>query len=307
MPITVSVDPAGMTQQQRQAVADFILSYPASSCSGKGECHTAAVAEIHVHPEIERLAHEQASTLPVAAFGEPDPAVAAFGTPTPLALGATAAPSTAAAAPLPTVPAVTLAPTSTPAMSAPIPPAPPAAPSAPIAAPQTGSPAAGVELDKHGLPWDARIHAESRAKVADGSWRMRRNLDPAVRATVEAELRQVMGAAPASPLAAQPAATVTTPTAGSASSAATAPVPPITPPPPSPLAQTAAPGVDLRQQFVSLVGRASAAIQAKKVTQAEITQCCAEAGVPALPLLANRLDLVPQVAANVDALIAARP
>ena len=43
-----------------------------------------------------------------------------------------------------------------------------------------------------------------------------------------------------------------------------------------------------------------------KVTQAEITQCCAAAGVPALPLLANRLDLVAQVAAQVDAMIAAR-
>jgi hypothetical protein len=57
---------------------------------------------------------------------------------------------------------------------------------------------------------------------------------------------------------------------------------------------------------VGLVGRASAAIQAGKVTQAEITQCCAAAGVPALPLLANRLDLVAQVAAQVDAMIAAR-
>ena len=63
---------------------------------------------------------------------------------------------------------------------------------------------------------------------------------------------------------------------------------------------------DARQQFVGLVGRASAAIQAGKVTQAEVTQICAAAGVPALPLLANRLDLVAHVAGQVDALIASR-
>jgi len=84
-----------------------------------------------------------------------------------------------------------------------------------------------------------------------------------------------------------------------------APVAP--PPPPAPLAAPVGEvPQDARAQFVGLVGRASAAIQAGKVTQAEITQCCAAAGVPALPLLANRLDLVAQVAAQVDAMIAAR-
>ena len=76
-----------------------------------------------------------------------------------------------------------------------------------------------------------------------------------------------------------------------------------------PAAPNAAPGevpADARAQFVALVGRASAAIQGQNVTQAEVNQCCVDAGVPALPLLANRLDLVAQVAAHIDALIAAR-
>ncbi|MFA7335063.1 MAG: hypothetical protein WC130_12345, partial [Kiritimatiellia bacterium] len=110
------------------------------------------------------------------------------------------------------------------------------------------------------------------------------------------------------------AATVTMPTAGVASSAVAVPAPPTAPvapvappPPPAPLAAPVGEvPQDARAQFVGLVGRASAAIQAGKVTQAEITQCCAAAGVPALPLLANRLDLVAQVAAQVDAMIAAR-
>lgn len=63
---------------------------------------------------------------------------------------------------------------------------------------------------------------------------------------------------------------------------------------------------DARQQFVGLVGRASAAIQAGKVSQVEVNQICADSGIPALPLLANRLDLVATVASRIDALIAAR-
>ncbi len=63
---------------------------------------------------------------------------------------------------------------------------------------------------------------------------------------------------------------------------------------------------DARQQFVGLVGRASAAIQAGKVSQAEVNQICADSSIPALPLLANRLDLVATVASRIDALIAAR-
>lgn len=44
------------------------------------------------------------------------------------------------------------------------------------------------ELDADNLPWDARIHASSREKKNDGTWRVRRNLDKAVLAQVTAEL-----------------------------------------------------------------------------------------------------------------------
>lgn len=352
MSMQISVDPAGLTQEQREAVAGFILAYPSKACGGT--CHTKQTLDLevrvdtskataavdalaaHTHaaglpgvatqaldPEIAQLAKEGGEFDASVAFGAPagDAAAAAvFGiTPAPLPLGATAAPFIAVAAPSLTAPADTTATTFAAIATAPVPPAPNSAPAAAIAAPQTGSPVGGVDLDKTGLPWDGRIHAESKAKIADGTWRKKRGVDPALAVTVEAELRQVMGAAPAAPLApvapipAPQAATVTMPTAGVASSAVavpappTAPVAPVAPPPPAP----SAPPVgsvpqDARAQFVGLVGRASAAIQAGKVTQAEITQCCAAAGVPALPLLANRLDLVAQVAAQVDAMIAAR-
>ena len=57
---------------------------------------------------------------------------------------------------------------------------------------QPASPA--VALDKNNLPWDARIHASSKAINADGSWRAKKMIDAAVVATVEAELRATMGA-----------------------------------------------------------------------------------------------------------------
>lgn len=50
--------------------------------------------------------------------------------------------------------------------------------------PDTGAPA----VDSAGVPWDARIHASSKATVADGTWRMKRGVDKAVVDAVTAEL-----------------------------------------------------------------------------------------------------------------------
>lgn len=357
MSMQIHVDPAGLTQEQREAVAGFILAYPAAKSCG-GTCQTVAftgdpfpgtaVAEIHANTEdggapldaeIAQLVKEDGEFQASVAFGSHGSAAldadavklnAIFGQG---AAGATLgdvglAPAAAfGSAPAPLPPGATVAPP--PAASIPPAPAPSTVAPPPVVntAPTTtmpgavssAAPAASVELDKDGLPWDSRIHVESKNKNTDGRWRNKRNLDPAVKAKVEAELRQLMGApaplspapvvaaspvAPTSQVAAQPAAFV-------------APNPPgAVPPPPvagaAPVMQAApntAPGEvpqDARQQFVALVGRASAAIQGGKVTQAEVNQCCADSGVPALPLLANRLDLVATVAAKVDALIAAR-
>lgn len=323
MSMQISVDPAALSQEQREAVAGFILAYPSSA----GTCgHAVAEIPAFIHKdtadqklvelgrsldpavnELEALQHDHESTMPEAAFGKPDEAAAAFGVPAaPLAVSTPAIAGASTVAPPPPVNTAPI--TTTPG----------------VASSAAGASSAGVELDKHGLPWDGRIHAESKGKLTDGSWRKKRQVDPALVAQVEAELRQVMGAAPAAPLA-QGVAHAPTPVSVAASTIAqsvpTGAVPqPVAPPPaPVPVAgaaptMPAAPNVapagevpqDARQQFVGLVGRASAAIQAGKVTQAEVTQICAAAGVPALPLLANRLDLVAHVAAQVDGLIASR-
>lgn len=300
MSIQISVDPAGLSQEQREAVAGFILAFPGKACAGT--CGH-AVAEIHAHTaavnELEALQHDHESTMPEAAFGKPDEAAAAFGVPpAPLAVSTPAIVGASTVAPQP--PANTAPTTTTPGVA---------------------SSAAGVDLDTKGLPWDGRIHAESKGKIADGTWRKKRNLDPALVAQVEAELRQVMGAAPGVPLAPVPTpAAPIAPVVASVPQVTAPPAPAVAPPvapapvvgaaPTMPAAPSAAPAgevpLDARQQFVGLVGRASAAIQAGKVSQAEVNQICADSGIPALPLLANRLDLVATVASRIDALIAAR-
>lgn len=334
MSMQIQVDPAGLTQEQREAVAGFILTYPAKGAERKDTLalevtvdttkakaaitdlanHTHAaglpgVATAALDPEIAQLAKEGGEFDASVAFGakpgDPD-AAAAFGSaPAPLDLGATAAPFIAGAAPSLTAPADMTATTfAAPAPTVPAPPAPTNANAAQVVAPPTANLAGGVELDKAGLPWDGRIHASTKTKTKPGLWTAKRGVDPALVVTVEAELRQIMAAAPA----VAPAAPVAPPAPPAAPVAPVAspqaPAAPVAPP--APPAAPVAGGADPRQMFVGLVGRTSAAIGAGKVTQDEVTAICAKHGAAALPLLANRLDLVAQVAAEVDALIAVR-
>lgn len=288
----VICDPRDLNSTQRRAVADFILNFPsacAATCSTLGPHEPAAeISDV----ELATLQHDHESTMPDAAFGKPDEAAVAFGSvPPPLPPAATAAPFIAVAAQSSIAPAATTETSGAATLGVPVPPAPTTAPAAPVptAPVAPSSHAGGVELDKHGLPWDNRIHAESKAKIADGTWRKKRNVDPGLVAQVEGELRQLMGA-PAAPV------TANLPTASAS--------PVAVPQPPAPQAPAAG---DERQQFVALIGRTSAALQGGKITQDEINQCCQAVGVPALPLLANRLDLVANVAGSIDAIVASRP
>lgn len=96
------------------------------------------------------------------------------------------APSPADAAPSPTAPEVPQDGVPMPPTVALVPAPPSTAPEVP-AAPTTSAPSG--ELDVNGLPWDERIHASSKTRNADGSWRQRRNLSPVTLETVTAELR----------------------------------------------------------------------------------------------------------------------
>ena len=58
------------------------------------------------------------------------------------------------------------------------------------AAPATAAPSGVAERDKNGLLWDVRIHASSKAVIADGTWRLKRGVSPELVEQVTAELSQ---------------------------------------------------------------------------------------------------------------------
>lgn len=142
-------------------------------------------------------------------------------------------------------------------------PVPPSAPTPPVAPTVEEAPASSVELDKRGLPWDARIHSGAKSKLANGNWKLARGVDPVLVTQVEAELYQSRSA-PA------PAAT------------------PIPPAPPAPME-------DAPADFTTLVMRLSEWQAAGRITKEQIAAAVNEHGIASLPLLATRPDLVPQV------------
>jgi hypothetical protein len=60
-------------------------------------------------------------------------------------------------------------------------------------------------FDRHGLPWDARIHSSNGKQTAKGEWQKRRGVTDGLVAQVEAELRARLAPVPGFPVA--PAAT----------------------------------------------------------------------------------------------------
>lgn len=158
--------------------------------------------------------------------------------------------------------------------------------------------APGIDVDKAGLPWDGRIHASTRAKNADGTWRMRRGIEAALAAAVTGELRQTM------------APVVPQPPAPSASTAPAIPKPPfvpsvVTPVPPAtitPEATLAGAAADASRSdvpaltFPKLMQLITTAFTSKALSQEHIKAAIEAAGLPSLPMLASRPDLVQGVA-----------
>lgn len=142
------------------------------------------------------------------------------------------------------------------------PPPPPAA-SAPVAAHTSGA----VELDKSGLPWDARIHSDAAEKLSQkGLWKRKRGVSDELVAQVEAELRLAMsgGAAPA----------------------------------PAPVAQVA-PAGNGPQNFAELSVYIASLLKAGKIDQTHTVAAVQSVGLNILPDLAN-----PANAAHIPAVVA---
>lgn len=196
-----------------RAILD-VLSGQAQAVRSGGQ----VVADAVARAEADKLAALEAENpqfgqqpLPPGA----DPYLAGIAERTAGPLAPSGAPSPAAAE------ASASAPAATPAS---IPPPPSAASAVPSPPPAAATPTPAAAVDAKGLPWDERIHASSRAKIADGSWRMKRGVQSHVVEAVEAELRAQMGLVgqPGSTVAPSPAASVPPPPAAPAP----APLPP---------------------------------------------------------------------------------
>lgn len=187
-------------------------------------------------------------------------------------------------------------------------------------------PVADTNLDVNGLPWDARIHAGSRERNTDGSWRVRRRPKgveeaewDATLARVTAELTELM-AIPVSPGAVADAAAEEREigdvhhTAHALTDAevdafvdiieggGTEPVvvvPPVTIAPPvvvPPVAAVAPPIIETFAQLMSwLTSRTPKDEAAKPAMVAKVNEILAANGLTTLQQLGQRADLIPQV------------
>jgi hypothetical protein len=177
----------------------------------------------------------------------------------------------------------------------------PAAPVAPtVVAPVADShsqtpvtPVADTAFDKNGMAWDVKVHSESKALNADGTWRFRRNLDAAIKA---AYLASITGAAPLAP-AAPPAP---------APEAPPAPIAPVAPQPPTaplPVSNGVPLGVSNTQHppavqalgFRDFMSAVNKALAAGRLTQDQLTTACKAANLDGISALASepgRISLV---------------
>lgn len=178
-----------------------------------------------------------------------------------------------------------------------------------VATARAGATTLAPGLDKSGCPWDARIHASSKAFIADGTWRLKRGVDPALVESVKAELSQ--GEEPvvetvqpiAAPVAVAPAAPpIETPAV--AALAAAAPAAPAPPALAAPVAITT---------YAELIPRITAQANAKLLQPSDVLDALTVTGASAAGAI-NLTELakpehavyIPLVAAELERIWATR-
>lgn len=156
------------------------------------------------------------------------------------------------------------------------------------------------EIDSEGLPWDARIHSEKKSKIANGTWRLKRGIDPAQVELVKSELKAVAAipAPPANPFAEVfGGANVPLPPSLTGASAETTGYTSCPASTQDTTATSASPS-DEPITFQELMTAITGAIRAGTLTRVDVQTAIAETGLPALPLLSSRVDLIPGVVAK---------
>jgi len=188
---------------------------------------------------------------------------------------------------------------------------PPAAPATPAPMPVPGatalsapaaptSHASDVELDSKGLPWDERIHASTKTKVADGTWKAKRGInDPALVARVEAELRARV-AAPAPAAEQAPAMDAAAVFGGAVAPAHLPPAAIVPPAAPSLPAAPAAPSVAADPTtFEQLMSAISPLVVAGKLPPTATNQAATANGLANIVALQTQPAFVPLVWATI--------
>lgn len=147
--------------------------------------------------------------------------------------------------------------------------------------------AANVERDKNGIPWDARIHASTKTKNADGTWTRRRNTPDE---TFNAVMHELRGANTTRTMEAAGALVPPPPPS-------TVPAPPTASPAPSPtpaaaVASSTVPGA---VSFPDVMRKITSAQAAGKVTPDQVTNLLVSIGAnpPSVSSLAKDASLIP--------------
>lgn len=122
-----------------------------------------------------------------------------------------------------------------------------------------------VELDSNGLPWDSRIHARTKTKNKDGSWKGLRGVGPKMLDKVEGELKTVQEI-PESP---------------------SIPLPPEAP----------------AKDFAAFMTLVTTNIANKKIEKIDVNKILSHFGIPSIPVVAARPDLIPAIIMAVEELI----
>lgn len=264
---------------------------PAKVCGG--QCHAHEVA---------------APVVPAVPVAPVAPAVAEISQDPAAVFGGGAQPAAPLAASTPAIATPSIVAPAAPATTAPI--------TTTLGPASLGAGAASVELDKNGLPWDERIHAGTKTKLKSGEWKAKKQVDAALVASVEAELRARVAASgnalagvaavPTAPFGAIPA--IATPVTAPASDPAAvfggaAPgVPPAPAIPTAPPVASLAPAATVAPSasadpatFEQLMPRITAAVTAGIMPPTAVGAACAAHGVASVVTLQQSPQFVPLV------------
>lgn len=154
--------------------------------------------------------------------------------------------------------------------------------------------ATNAELDSEGLPWDGRIHSSSKKKlVENGRWKLIRGVDKDLVETVKSELRAALSAPTPAPVentqGLHPTPNPLSPKAADLVAAQMGNT--------VPAAISWTPAAVGASSQISNFAQLMSAITANGLKPEFINPVIQSLGIPSMPVLATRQDLIPSVAA----------